>query len=614
MRSLRDYTKIVAYLLVLLLPLIVGLIFYYFSDKPRNVISGVADFTSGIHRERTMALNGSWEFFPGQLLTPQEIQKQPAKEFIEVPTSWTKQPVNQGKPLPALSCGTYHMKILLPSSQKVGYALSTTIIRTAHKIFIDGKQLMHSDEPPGLNENFMADTRPEVYYFEGSGEVDLVIQASNSAYDNLGGIIEPIKFGNVYSVTNEKLGQMASNIAVIAIYICVLLIFSGQFLQRYKQYELLYFSGFCLFQMILALCEDFRLILRLFPTMSFAFYTKLALLSGLAAMNFLAGYIWFALYRSRFYKILWILSIGSAGIALFVFAAPIELVSKYVSVLLLWALLLLLFVIGAMIHAIIRKVDGYNYLVVGVACFLWLFIAAIAETFGMFASHWINTLVVAMFLVSQLLFITERHKQIELRERTEATELAYLRAQINPHFIYNALGSIAGLIMEDAAKARDTLVSFSDYLRKMFKSDITKQLTTVEEELFLSEDYLAIEKVRFGGRLKIVFDVPDSMQKLLIPPLSIQPIVENAVKHGMLSKSVLQLIVKGDVNDDRAVITVQDNGPGVDQKKLEQILSGSSKGVGLCNSRTRLLRHGGDMQFYSSDAGLTVHIILPVKR
>src|SRR5205814_5413260 len=132
--------------------------------------------------------------------------------------------------------------------------------------------------------------------------------------------------------------------------------------------------------------------------------------------------------------------------------------------------------------------------------------------------------------------ITKERYERESREQeigklaTEA-ELRALRAQINPHFLFNALTTIGYLIQTAPNRALDTLLRLTALLRGVLRSE--GELTTLGRELDLIESYLDIERARFEERLRVRIDVPAALKRLRVPPLLLQPVVENAVKHGI---------------------------------------------------------------------------------
>jgi two-component system LytT family sensor kinase len=175
------------------------------------------------------------------------------------------------------------------------------------------------------------------------------------------------------------------------------------------------------------------------------------------------------------------------------------------------------------------------------------------------------------------------------RTRTAQAQLNSLRAQISPHFVYNALTAIGSFIRSDPDRARDLLLGFAEFTRSAFRED--SQYVTLAEELQLVECYLELERARFGDRLEVVLRVAPGTLPVKVPSLVLQPLVENAIRHGLERRpgSRLLQIVAADAGHE-AVITVEDNGAGADPQHMNDILAGRwpSDSVGLRNVDERL--------------------------
>lgn len=191
------------------------------------------------------------------------------------------------------------------------------------------------------------------------------------------------------------------------------------------------------------------------------------------------------------------------------------------------------------------------------------------------------------------------------------TESAFLRAQIKPHFLFNALNTIMTICRLDPPKAEELLLQLSRYLRASFDFDHSAPSVPLRSELELVRSYLAIESARFENRLRVHYDI-ESDDLLLIPPLSIQPLVENAVRHGILRKpegGTVQIGVKAVA--DGWKVSVEDDGVGITAQRLRQI--GESGGVGLANLRRQLqLMYNETLHIRSRPGGGTqVHFLIP---
>ena len=187
------------------------------------------------------------------------------------------------------------------------------------------------------------------------------------------------------------------------------------------------------------------------------------------------------------------------------------------------------------------------------------------------------------------------------RNRAIEAELRALRAQISPHFVYNSLAAIASFVRTDPERARELLLEFADFTRYAFRSG--GEFTTLADELTNIERYLVLEKARFGERLEVRLLVAPEVLSVAIPFLAVQPLVENAVRHGLEAKSGVGhvTLVAADAGSD-AVISVEDDGVGSDPDVVRAVLAGESAAdsVGLGNVDLRL------RQVFGDDYGLEV--------
>ncbi len=239
--------------------------------------------------------------------------------------------------------------------------------------------------------------------------------------------------------------------------------------------------------------------------------------------------------------------------------------------------------------------------------------ADIYTGFSSGANDYVTKPVDALELKYRIRALTTLKQSINERLRMEA---AYLQAQIHPHFLFNTLNSIMALSDIDTAKMRNLGDSFASYLRICFDFLNTGELVELTRELELAEAYLYIEKVRFEDRLSIVWEVEPDIH-LLLPPLTIQPLIENAVKHGLLSRHIGGTVhIRISRQQSFALIEVRDDGKGMDQDKIDQLLSPTLKGksgIGLSNTNRRLMQlYGHGLSIHSKpNEGTTVSFVIP---
>lgn len=224
---------------------------------------------------------------------------------------------------------------------------------------------------------------------------------------------------------------------------------------------------------------------------------------------------------------------------------------------------------------------------------------------------------------SQVRLIEEIKAHTDLEEALKFMELKALQSQVNPHFLFNTLSTIAGLsIFESAAKTTELVQSLSRLLRYSLRS--IGQMVALSEELAYVNDYLAIQKARFGDRIAVETDISPAIGTAQVPVLTLQPIVENAIIHGLEAKmdGLLRLVAREEA--ERVVILVIDNGVGIEPARLAEIqelragMSGRSHttGLGFANVHKRLQHFFGTSYGLQLDSvpgqGTKVTIALPL--
>jgi hypothetical protein len=181
----------------------------------------------------------------------------------------------------------------------------------------------------------------------------------------------------------------------------------------------------------------------------------------------------------------------------------------------------------------------------------------------------------------------EERRLAEMRDLARAAELMALKDQLNPHFLFNCLNSISALTAVDPTRAREMCVLLSDFLRKTLGLS-EKPSITLREEIALLHNYLAIEKVRFGDRLSVEEEIDERAGDCPVPPLLLQPLVENAVKHGIASAIPGGAIRLKARRSDGSVTIDLENAFDPDSAPA------TGAGVGLQNVRRRLAARWGD--------------------
>jgi two-component system sensor histidine kinase LytS len=197
-----------------------------------------------------------------------------------------------------------------------------------------------------------------------------------------------------------------------------------------------------------------------------------------------------------------------------------------------------------------------------------------------------------------------------------SAELKALQAEIEPHFLFNCLNTIASFIRTDPDRARELILAFADYCRWTLARP--GEFVPLAEELKHVQSYLALEQARFGPQLDVEIDASADALGVRLPPFLVQPLVENAVKHGKTERP-LRLLIRARVRRGRLRVTVRDNGRGIAREAVERVLEpgiggGDGAGVGLANVHRRLTAfYGEGVRLKSGAFGTVVRLEVPAE-
>ena len=205
----------------------------------------------------------------------------------------------------------------------------------------------------------------------------------------------------------------------------------------------------------------------------------------------------------------------------------------------------------------------------------------------------------------------EEKEKSGLELKNKEMQISLLKSQINPHFLFNTLNSISMLVGTDKGKARKVIGELSDVFRYALESH-EGQFVTLRNELEFIENYIRIQQVRFGDRLTYQKNVSADVMNMKIPPMILQPLVENAVKYGIAPKDeggTIELTIKP--SDKGILFRVSDDGLGINAKK---VLDGNSTGVGMENTDRRLKSIYGKsakLNVTAGEDGYSVSFVVP---
>ncbi|MZP30069.1 histidine kinase [Heliobacterium undosum] len=224
--------------------------------------------------------------------------------------------------------------------------------------------------------------------------------------------------------------------------------------------------------------------------------------------------------------------------------------------------------------------------------------------------------------IVQRRLMTEMKEKADLEKMLREAEIKALQSQINPHFLFNTLNTIARLaLLEGASQTEEVVYALSDLLRHNLRHD--RPMSVLREEISYIQSYLSIQAARFGDRIRSTVNVPEDLLDIQIPTMTLQPLVENAIIHGLEQKTGGGKIDIAAVREEgRVTVTIADTGVGVTPEKIAQIFrgerytpSGHTTGLGILNVHLRLQHYFGrecglDITGIPGE-GTTVEIHLP---
>lgn len=226
-------------------------------------------------------------------------------------------------------------------------------------------------------------------------------------------------------------------------------------------------------------------------------------------------------------------------------------------------------------------------------------------------TYTVETLAVGLSQIISTLM--EVSKVEEMKEMANKAELKALQTQINPHFLFNALNAIASSIRINPSNARELIINLSSYLR--FNLELNSEFIDVKKELKQVKDYIEIEKARFGDKLNVIYDIDDVDIK--IPSLTIQPLVENAIVHGILKDNhngTIKISLKDE--GEKVRISIIDSGIGISDEMINNIYTNSvpEKKIGLYNVHSRIkLIYGEGLNIKRLDKGTIIEFYIKKK-
>ena len=566
-------------------------------------------------------LNGEWALYFHQLLDPKSIQTTEEKpRYRTAPDRWG-QDLNPDpkQAYYGTGYGTYHLVIKVPShDEPLGIYISSMC--TAYKLYINGELAATNGIVGTTKDTSVPFLRPTVIPATPiDGEIELVLQISNYHYCR-GGIWAPIRLGHIGDIQKiHEYKLLYSAMVCTAVLVIGFLSFLLPLLSAAtKRIYLALFASSILSVFVIATTNN-MLFYYLFPRLPFR----------VGVMSLYIALIWFPsiaylsimqLFHSKIGVYNYIIFAIDILLTIPVLVCPLE-VFTYLSTVIIIAGIPSLFGILYEIGRSFKRNHWESYYLL----FSLLVIAPSIFLSNIYHACIIQSLHFDAFPVGLLTFIIiqavimcsryermnrETHKSLAL---ANDREIARLNAQIRPHFLYNALNSIILQCYKNPKQAATLLENLSVFLRNRFRFSEQRQFISLDEELDGIKAYLTIESARFHKDININIhnDLEESFD---IPALLLQPLVENALLHGIKDKDNGQICIRIAKEKKIYLITVCDNGKGMSQSKIKSVLTGKTVGA-LYNINQRLvLLYNRPLEIRSSKEGTCFSVKIPTNR
>lgn len=615
---------------IILMFLVVGTLY---SSRTSIVKDGIADLSDiNFEKDKTVILNGQWEFYWNKLLSPEDfsINNKPQMDsFINVPGAWSNEASGM-KSYPKNGVATYVLHLKYPASLK-DPALRIQHISTAYRLYANDKLITEVGSVSKSPLEFKDGEKLVIVKLPtDSQEVKLVFQVASLNYAGSGLRLSPI-FGSEKLLERQSTVILTQQIFLIGCVSIFSLYYLLLFLLQRKNKTALVFSIICFITAFRSLVWGEMPLTIFFPDAPFDTWLFINYLTG---YNIMPAVVLFILsnYPTEFNKkISWIILLPNLFFDLLLLTTT-AFMSNFTNYIYILIFVQMIFGMSVLIKAVLKKRDNALILFSALCVFYMTMVQDILYYKGIgginlsYMFLYGNFVVIIAMSYMQAKQQSDNYKKLvlyneklieadKLRDKIEATELSFLQAQIKPHFLYNALSAIANVCEMDGKRAGNLIIDLALYLRRSLEFNSLYKMSTIEKELEFVDNYFNIEQARFGQKIKLLKEIEVSLD-YLIPVFILQPLVENAVRHGISKKLEGGTVIITMFEENEAIsIEIKDDGVGIDNEILKMLLddAGKDKRVGLINIHNRLLRlYGSGLKIESQvRQGTCVRIVIP---
>lgn len=599
--------------------------------RPIHVNGGQADLTVvDLPSNTIMALDGTWEFYWNQLLEPLDAGAAGAAgidsatdstasiHFIRVPGTWTGQNVEANQNVeasqqtdsieyPNKGYATYRAVIRYPMDikdpmLKIGHVVN------AFTLYINGEKVATLGKVATTEEQYRSDIGHRYAMLPITDQpVEIVIQVANLNYTR-GGVRQSILFGSAEAIKQQDNYVLGIQLLVIGGTLIIGLYYLLIFFMNRSNITALWFFLICLNNAMRASVWGEMPLEMFAPNVDQWIGVYINYFTGyntmLTIMLFLAS-----MYRAEFRKKLVLPILSPLLVFYFLLFTPPNFFSRFNEIFYVLLLFHMLVAMVLLIQCVVRERENAFLMLMAIGV---LFLSLFNDMLGYNSMGWLNMNYLSLYgnmaTVIAMAFIqvrndkqarqrlTRYHDSVKERQRLSEkvveTEQAFMQAQIRPHFLYNALDAIANVSEQDGKKGSSLILDLAVYLRNRLEYHSMDRMVSIERELESVQTYFHIEQARFGEKISLEISIQAKLERL-IPVLILQPLVENAVRHG-ISKLTTGGTVRLSIEEveEKLYVSIEDDGVGMDEETLASVLTGGTsdqKRVGLKNTQQRLI-------------------------
>ncbi|PYG87464.1 histidine kinase/DNA gyrase B/HSP90-like ATPase [Ruminiclostridium sufflavum DSM 19573] len=586
-------------------------------EKQPQAVNGIIDLSAwDFKRYGPVKLDGQWELYWNKLLNPDRLGKgSPYGKplFVQVPGLWKN--IKTVDNIKNEGFATYRLLVRTGGIHE-SMAINIKFLISSCRIWI-GDRVVYEAGHTGTNAgDFRGGFNPQIIDIQPDNkDFYVTVQISNYGYAN-GGFAANIELGDTIMLVSRKNIRSFGDMFLFGCIMIMALYHLTLFILRKKEIYTLYFGIMCLLISVRTLLMGEMLLYNFMPDIPLYFLLKV---SGVIFPLILPCFVMFTHSFFPEDTPVWFVRVSQATGLLFTlitmvlqndarhfFLFPFQVCSILVVILLL----------AILTKASYMRRDGALVFLIATAAITLIILNDIFNGYGILKTGYYIPLGQLLFIFVQSFMLFR--KLVSQEELILKSELRMLQAQIKPHFLFNALNTIISVSRTSSEKAVELLLYLSDYLRCGFSFKNDEEFVDFETEMLHVKSYLEIEKARFSDKLKVIIDVGSDIA-CKVPACIIQPIVENAVLHGILPRKAGGTVkLSAKQRDNMLFISVEDDGVGMTEEKLNSILGEAQKssGIGLKNVKNRIQKiYKRKIEIQSTEEkGTVVRITLPLGR